>query len=161
MSTNTHLETSKPAQPLITLVAMDIAAGVIGITGTALHFVRLLADDIGNIVNAPRAVKLLQADLLDVEYALTSLRTISEAQWESLGEPLVVQSKAATTACKESCSNFSTALDRWTRHSGDGKLSWQDRAMVGVFKQGQINSISEQLRNCKATLTLVVGSASL
>ncbi len=46
---------------------MDIAAGIVGVAGTALHFVRLLADDIENIINAPHAVKSLQADLLNIE----------------------------------------------------------------------------------------------
>ncbi len=139
---------------------MDIAAGVIGVAGTALHCVRLLADDVGNIINAPDAVKLLKDDLLNIDNALTSLQAISKPQWESLGKTVVIQSKAATSSCKESCNNFRTALARWTRHSSDGKLSWQDRAVVGFFKQGQIESMSKQLHNCKADLTSVVSTAT-
>lgn len=74
---------------------------------------------------------------------------------------MVSQAKAAITSCKESCDKFRTALGRWTRHSNDGKLSWQDRAMVGVFKQGHVKSMSEQLQSCEATLALVVGVATL
>lgn len=33
--------------------------------------------------------------------------------------------------------------------------------MVGVFKQGHVKSMSEQLQSCEATLALVVGVATL
>ena len=140
---------------------LSIAAGVVGVAVPALHCVRLLVHDLENIINAPDAVKLLKDDLLNINNALTSLQAISEPQWRSLGETVVIQSKAATSSCAESCNNFRTALARWTRHSSDGKLSWQDRAVVGFFKQGQIESMSKQLHNCKADLTSVVSTATL
>ena len=140
---------------------LSIAAGVVGVAVPALHYVRLLVDDLQNIVNAPDAVKLLKDDLLNIDNALTSLQAISDLQWESLGESIVGQSKSAMALCSNSCDKFRTALVRWTRHSNDGKLSWQDRAVVGVFKQGQLKSMSEQLQNCKVTLTSVVSIATL
>ncbi len=136
-------------------------ASVIGIAGAALHYVRLLVGEVENIINAPEAVRLLKDDLVVISNALTSLQAITEPEWESLGEAVVTQSKDATTKCKESCSNFRVALARWTRHSSDGKLSWQDRAMVGFFKQDHIASMSRQLQNCKATLTSLASTATL
>jgi hypothetical protein len=133
----------------------------VGIAAPAAHYVHLLLDDLQNIVDAPETIKSLKNDLLSMDQALTSLQGVSDAQWELLGESVVTQSKAATTSCAESCDKFRTALSRWTRHSEDGKLSLRDRAMVGFFKQGYAKSMSEQLQNCKITLTSVVGIATL
>ncbi|KAK3899623.1 hypothetical protein C8A05DRAFT_36745 [Staphylotrichum tortipilum] len=32
-------------------------------------------------------------------------------------------------------------------------MSWRDKALVGLFKQGKIKTLSEQLQSCKATLS--------
>ncbi len=139
----------------------SITAGVVGITAPTLHCVRLLVNDIQNIVDAPSAVKSLNDDLLSIDTALTSLQHVSSQQWVSLGEPVLRQAESAMTSCKDSCDKFKTDLGRWTRHSGDGKAAWQDRAVIGIFKQGQMKSMSEQLQNSRAALTLVVTIASL
>ena len=139
----------------------SITAGVVGIVAPTLHCVRRLVDDIQQIVDAPGAIKSLNDDLLAISTALTSLQSISKQQWESLGEPVMNQSASAMTLCKDSCDKFKSDLSRWTRHSGDGKLSWQDRATIGIFKHGQMKSMSEQLRNCRTILTLDVTIATL
>lgn len=140
---------------------LSITAGVVGIVAPTLHLVRVLADDIQKIVDAPDAVKALSEDLQSLELALASVQAVTEPQWQSLGEAVASQSKAATASCKDACESFKTALGRWTRHSADGKLSWRDRAMVGFFRQGHIKSTSEQLQSCKMTLTSVAGIATL
>lgn len=140
---------------------LSIAASVVGIVVPALKCVRHLVDDLQKLVNAPEAVKFLKDDLLTIDKALLSLEVISNSQWESLGESVVDQAKSAMTLCSGSCDRFRTDLSRWTRHSSDGKLSWQDRAMVGFFKQDQIKDVSEQLQACKGTLTSVVSIATL
>ncbi len=141
---------------------LSIAASIVGITAPTLHCVRLLAEDIGKIADAPDAVTALRDDLVALDKALTSLKTISDPQWQSLGESTIDSAKTTMEMCVASCDKFRTALARWTRHSsGDGKLSWRDRAAVGFFKQSQIKSLSEQLQSCKATLGFVVSSATL
>lgn len=139
----------------------SITAGVISIVAPTLHCVRLLVDDLQKIVDAPDTVKALGEDLRSLVLALTSVQAVTDPQWKSLGETVTNQSKAAITSCKDACERFKTALGRWTRHSEDGKLSWRDRAMVGFFRQGHIKSVSEQLQNCKITLTSVASIATL
>jgi hypothetical protein len=56
---------------------------------------------------------------------------------------------------------FRNDLQRWTRHSEDGRLMWQDRANIGFFKQRRIKTMSEQLQNCKVTINSIVGIATL
>jgi len=58
------------------------------------------------------------------------------------------ESKTTISTCTRACDEFRTDLQRWTRHSGDGRLKWQNRANVGFFRQGQIKAMSEQLQNC-------------
>lgn len=140
---------------------LSVTASVVSIAGVALHYVRLLKDDVEKIVDAPTAIESLKDNLHSIDQALASLQAVSDTQWKSLGETVLRQSESAMTLCKESCDKFRTSLVRWTRHSGDGKLSWQDRAMVGIFKQGQIKSISGQIESCKMTLTSVVTIATL
>ncbi|KAK3690445.1 hypothetical protein B0T22DRAFT_463606 [Podospora appendiculata] len=114
-----------------------------------------------NIPDALDAVTTLTNDLRSVDLALASVQAVTELQWKSLGEAVTAQSKAAITSCKTSCKRFNTSLDRWTRHSTDGTLSWRDRTSLGVFKQGHIKSMSEQLQNCNVTLTSIASIATL
>jgi hypothetical protein len=107
-------------------------------------------DDLQKLVNAPEAVKLLKEDLLTIDKALSSLKVISSSQWESLGESVVDQATSAMTLCSGSCGRFSTDLSRWTWHSSDGKLSVQDRVMVGFFKQDQIKDMTITLASMPA-----------
>ena len=140
---------------------LSITASVVGIVGPALHCVRLLIKDLENIADAPDAVKALTNDLQSVSLALASVQGITDPQWISLGEAVTAQSKAAISSCKLSCERFKASLDRWTRHSAEGTLSWRDRATLGVFRQGHVKSMSEQLQNCNMTLTSVASIATL
>jgi hypothetical protein len=139
---------------------LSITAAVVGIAAPTAHCVRLLIEDIQKIVDAPETLNSLRKDLLSVDQALASLQAVSDAQWKSLGEAVVNQSKATTTACGESCERFRADLSRWTRHSEDKKLSFRDRVMVG-FRKDCVRSMSEQLQECKITLTSVVCIATL
>ena len=140
---------------------LSITAAVVGIAAPAVHSIHLLSEDIRKIADAPETLNSLRNDLLSVDQALASLQAVSDAQWKSLGETVVSQSKNATTSCGESCERFRTDLSRWTRHREDGKLCLRDRAMIGFFKQGYVKSMSEQLQHCKITLTSVVCIATL
>ncbi|KAL8310430.1 hypothetical protein RB597_010318 [Gaeumannomyces tritici] len=139
----------------------SITAGVVGIVAPTLHCVRLLVKDLQNVANAPDALKKLTSDLQSVDLALASVQAVTDPQWKSLGEAVTEQSKAAITSCKDSCERFKTCLDRWTQHSTGETLSWRDRATLGVFRQGHVKSISEQLQNCNIILTSVASIATL
>lgn len=140
---------------------LSIAASVIGVVTPALHGVRLLTGDIQMIRDAPNVIKLMREDLLTIDNSLASLQAISNRQWKSLGDTIVLQLESTISLCTDSCDKFRASLGRWTRRSDDGKLSWRDQAMVGVFRQDQIKSMSEQLQSCKIDLTSVTTMASL
>jgi hypothetical protein len=140
---------------------LSIAASIAGVTVPALHGARLLLDDLQKINDAPETVKRLKDDVCSVDMALKSLRTVKDEEWESLGKTVAEESKAMISTCTKACDEFRNDLKRWTRHSGDGKLNWRDRANVGFLKQGRVKTMSEQLQNCKVTITSVVGIATL
>ena len=103
----------------------------------------------------------LKEDLRSVDLALKSLQAVHDSEWKSLGGTVADESKVAISSCKRACDTFRADLQRWTRHSEEGKLSWQDRANVGFFKQRQIKFTSEQLQTCMLTINSVVGIATL
>jgi hypothetical protein len=140
---------------------LSIGAGVVGIIVPALHGSRLLLDDIQGIINAPKALETLKTNLSSLEMALTSLRAVKEAEWELLGDAVVLQSQATIRTCTEACTLFRTDLQRWTKHSDEGELSWQDRVNVGFLKQRRIKAISDQLQTCQISINSVVGIATL
>ena len=140
---------------------LSITASIVGIVAPAMHVTRLLLDDLRKISDAPTSVAILTEDLVSMDKALQSLQGVTDAQWKSLGGSSVDGSKAVMNTCAKSCGIFRADIQKWTRNSNAGKLSWQDRANVGFFKQKRIASMSEQLRNCKTTLNAVVSIATL
>jgi hypothetical protein len=140
---------------------LSVAASVVGIAATALHGTRLLLDDLERLKDAPKTVKRLTVDVRSVEVTLNLLRGIEDREWKLLGSDVAEQSNTTIVSCKQACDIFRTDLQRWTRHSEDGKLAWQDRTNVGFFKKDQIKAMSEHLQNCKLTITNVVGVAAL
>lgn len=137
------------------------AAGIVGLVVPAMHGARLLLDDLEKITDAPKVVKGLGEDLTAVSASLESLKAIEEPQWNMLGGKVVKQSKATIAACATSCDTMRGDLQRWTRRSRDGKLSWRDRANIGFFKERRVNALSQQLQSCKLTMSSVIGVATL
>ena len=140
---------------------LSVAASIAGVAVPALHGTRLLFDDLQGIIDAPKSVEGLKEDLRSVDMALQSLQAINDSEWKSLGGTVANESKVAISTCTRACDMFRADLQHWTRHSEEGKLSWQDRANVGFFKQRQIKSTSEQLQTCKLTINSVVSIATL
>ena len=140
---------------------LSVAAGVVGVAVPALHGARLLLDDLQKFNDAPKTIVRLKEDVHSVESALVTLETVEDREWQSLGPTIAEESKITISTCNKACDQFRANLQHWTRHSGDGKLAMKDRANVGLLKQGQITAMSEQLRNCKLTISSIVSIAAL
>ncbi len=140
---------------------LSVAASIVGVVVPALHAARLLLDDLQEIRDASKTMESLKKDLHSVERSLESLQGVDGAAWTPLGETMANEFKVAIDNCKKACDTLRDDLKRWTRHSKEGKLSWQDQATVGFFKQRRIKSTSEQLQNCKLTINSVVSIATL
>lgn len=140
---------------------LSITAGVVGITVPALHGVRLLLEDLQQLKEAPKAAKRLSEDVQSAETSLKLLQDVGEREWNLLGASVLDKLKTTISSCTQACNFFRTNLQRWTRHSEGGKLAWQDRTIVGFFKQGQVKAMSEQLQNCKLSINSIVSIATL
>ncbi|KAH7418683.1 hypothetical protein BKA64DRAFT_206593 [Cadophora sp. MPI-SDFR-AT-0126] len=140
---------------------LSITASIAGIIVPALHGTRLLLGDLQQLNDAPKTVKRLTDDVQSVHTTLEMLEGVEEGDWKSLGPIVAEQSKATIVSCTQACNLFRADLQKWTRHSEDGKLTWLDRANVGFFKKDQVKAMSEQLQSCKLAINLNVGIATL
>lgn len=140
---------------------LGITAGAVGIIVPALHGTRLLLKDLQELKDAPKTVKRLNDDVHLVYAALELLKGVEDEDWKSLGQSVAEQSEATISSYMQACNFFRADLQKWTRHSEDGKLAWVDRANVGFFKKDQVKAMSEQLQSCKLAINLIVGIATL
>lgn len=143
------------------MAELGVAASVVGIIVPALHGLKLLLEDIQNLKDTPKVIKRLGDEARSVESSLETLQAVESKEWESLGTLVVEESTATISSCSKACEQFRADLQRWTRHSDDGKLALTDRAKVAFLKQGHIKTMSEQLQNCKLSVTSMVGVANL
>lgn len=140
---------------------LSIGAGMGGIINLALHGSRLLLDNTQSIIDAPKALEALETNLSSMEMALTLLQAVEDIEWELLGDTIAKQSKAAIQTYTITCDLFRTDLQRWTKHSDKGRLSWLDKANVGFFKQRRIKAASIQLQTYQTSINLVASIATL
>lgn len=143
------------------MAELSVAASVVGVVVPALHGVKLLLEDIQNLRDVPKTIERLGNDARSVETALSTLQGVGDSEWESLGTLVAAESKTTISTCTSACNQFRTDLQRWTRRSDDGKLALTDRAKVAFLRQGHIKTMSEQLQNCKLSVTSMVGVANL
>lgn len=140
---------------------LSVTASVAGLVGLALHGTRLLIDDVNNIRDAPNVLEDLRTDLLSVGSSLESLKAIDESQLEVLGGEICSQSRFVINRCMSVCDESRRDLQRWTKRSRDGKLSWREKTNIGFFKERRIKAMAKQLQSCKLTLNSVVSTATL
>lgn len=140
---------------------LSITASVVGVVVPALHATRLLLEDLQQLKDAPKTVKRLAEDVHSVDAALELLRSIEKREWGLLGTGVAEKAETTISSSTQACNIFRADLQKWTKHSEDGKLAWQDRANVGFFKKDQIKAMSEQLQSCKLAINLIVGVATL
>lgn len=138
---------------------LSAAAGVVGIVVPAMHGARLLLNDVEKIREAPKTVAVLKEELEGLVLATEGLKAVEPSELKSLG--VAEQSLSAIKTCDEACETFREKLQRWTKHSEDGKMSRRDRLKVGFFKDKNIQSLSTQLQTCKTTLISAVTNATL
>jgi hypothetical protein len=140
---------------------LSVTASVAGLVGLALHGTRLLIDDVNNIRDAPNVLEDLRTDLSSVGSSLESLKAIDESQLEVLGGEICSQSRFVINRCMSVCDESRRDLQRWTKRSRDGKLSWREKTNIGFFKERRIKAMAKQLQSCKLTLNSVVSTATL
>lgn len=140
---------------------LSVAAGVVGIVAPALHVSRLLLNDLKSIKDAPSNIKTLTDHIDSLTMALTSVESIDDSEWRSLGPALIDNAKSMITTSTATCKRFSADIQRWTSRSKDGSLSLLDRSMIGFFKHTHLTSMSGEIQTCQTKITSVVSIATL
>jgi hypothetical protein len=140
---------------------LSITAGVISIIGPAISGVRVLFDDLQQFKDAPRTLKRLTEDLGSLDTQLNLLQNMDEWGWKYIGERVTEASRDKIIRCSQACENFRTDLQQLNRHSAEGKLGIQDRAIITFSKRSSIKSISKQLQNCKSDICNMANIANL
>jgi hypothetical protein len=140
---------------------LSVTAGVVGIVAPALHVSRLLLNDLKSIKDAPTNIKALTGNIDSLTMALTSVETIDDNEWRSLGPALIDNAKATITSSTATCERFSADVQRWTKRSKDGSLSFLDRSMIGYFKKIHLESMNGEIQTCQTKITSVVSIATL
>ncbi|KAF3398566.1 hypothetical protein F1880_005923 [Penicillium rolfsii] len=138
-----------------------VTASVVGIVVPALHISRLLLKDLRSIKDAPDTIKTLTDNIDSLTMALTSVESIDDNEWRSLGPALIDNAKATITTSTATCERFSANVQKWTKRSHDGSLSLLDQCVVGFFKQQRLTSMSEEIKTCQTKITSVVSIATL
>ncbi|KAH8758797.1 hypothetical protein BGZ57DRAFT_932395 [Hyaloscypha finlandica] len=130
---------------------LSITASAVGIIVPALHGTRLLLEDLQQLNDAPKTIKRLTDDVQSVHTTLELLQGVEDGDWKSLGQNVAEQSKATIISYTQACNLFRADLQKWTRHSEDGKLTWLDRANVGFCKKDQAKAMYSSVRNSHVT----------
>jgi len=140
---------------------LSITASIVGIIVPALQGTRLLLEDLQQLQDASKTVKRLVDNVDSIKTTLELLQSVEKREWGLLGARVAEKAEATISSSTQACNLFRADLQKWTRHSEDGKLVWWDRANVGLFKKDQVKAMSEQLQSCKLAINLIVGVANL
>jgi hypothetical protein len=143
----------------------SLTAGSIGITAGALagfaqlhSLIERFAEAHAEVRDTSRGLELLQLPLSALAQLGTQEQAITIAAKEDLNKVGVAD---AVNHCGDSCAKFAKDLERWTKNSSAGKLSFKDRFLVGVWKKEKICTLTTQLQSCAETLQLAVSSTQL
>jgi hypothetical protein len=140
---------------------LSVLASTLGIASAAVHSVNTLIHDINAIKDAPELIADLRDELTAVKAVLMAINNAHGAsQLENLSPGSKEALQVAVTNCEKACDKFRQKLDRWTRHSDD-KIHWWDRVRVGLFAEGTIEALSDQLDRYKSTMNTAVSTATL
>lgn len=140
---------------------LSVAASVIAIASLAVNGTKTLLKDLTIIADAPKTIQNLKTDLAAINDALSSLQDITDAEWTILGDQVAYKTKEAIDTYRDAYTTFHRKLLHWTRHSmqiegKQQKLVPRDRISLGLFKEGQINAMTDHIQACKNSLILVV-----
>ena len=136
--------------------SLSIVANVIDVVVSILHETKFLLNDLQRLKNASKIVGRLKKNEHSVEMTFIIFQIVKNQKWQLFDTIIVEESKKTITICTKTCEQFKINLRQWTRHSKHEKLTMKNRANVEFFKQKQIKTMSEQLRNCKFIINFIV-----
>jgi hypothetical protein len=143
---------------------VSAASAIIGIIVPALHGARILYDDIEKVVHIDKILQPINNDLKALVEVLSSLERFCQdvnTPQEALEALKQNNVEPASKNCQTVCSAFQAKLDKWTKHSKDGKVAWRDKFVPGFFGESDILEFRTQLVACKGTFTIGLQMANM
>ncbi|KAF4503283.1 hypothetical protein FAGAP_437 [Fusarium agapanthi] len=135
---------------------VSITASIFGI----VQGVAFLSSTIENIRSAPGSIKNIQRQLQHLKPILSQFEcAVDQKQIDT--DQLGAELKSALENCDHACTEFSTSLGHWTRHSSEDETFVLDYTRIGLLRQGRIRLMKDQLDQCIKILnvTLVTNNA--
>lgn len=130
---------------------VSITASILGI----VQGVAFLSTTIQNIRSAPESIKHIQRQLQHLKPILNQLEcAVDQKQIDT--EHLGAELKSALDNCERACTEFSTSLGHWTRHSSEDETSVLDYTKIGLLRQGRIRLMKDQLDQCIKILNVTL-----
>ena len=148
--------------PMAEIVGTVSAA--VSLTTTTLHAVRILANDLSSIKDAPQTIANAKTELHNVQSVIESLQAaLNQSNWQPVLSDITCTGnlEAALKACSDVCGRFHQELKKLLRHSNEGDLSRRDRFNVGFFAKNKVVAFISELNVCKSTISLALSGANL
>lgn len=138
---------------------LSITASIVGIIAATSQGIELLSNTIQNIRNVPESIRSIQTGIQQLKPLLTKLEfVIKEEPTELI---LSTEIRDALGTCNRACTEFNVSLTHWTRHSSSEKTSVLDNAKIGIFRQGRIRVLNDQLNQSIKILNVTLDTATL
>jgi N-methylhydantoinase B/oxoprolinase/acetone carboxylase alpha subunit len=144
---------------------LSITAATIGISGAAIASIISVRNTINNIQDAEEVVGDIRTQLESIQRPLDSLKElrISDTGTLTASKNALVRSGVteAVNDCGKACAAFDRKLQKWTKHSPDGKLSLRDKMTVGIWNKEKILTFKTRVETCQLSVQFAVSSVEL
>lgn len=144
---------------------LSITAAAIGISGAAITSIVSVRNTFNNFQDASEVVGDIRTQLENIQRPLDSLEALKitdnsalTASKESLARSGVAE---AVNDCGKACAAFDKKLQKWTRHSAEGKLSFRDKMTVGVWNKEKVLTFKTRVETCQLSVHFAVSSVQL
>jgi hypothetical protein len=144
---------------------LSITAATIGISGAAMASIVGVRNTINNIQDAEKVVGDIRTQLENIRRPLDSLKELRITNTGTLTASKNALARSgvaeAVNDCGKACAAFDRKLQKWTKHSPDGKLSFRDKMTVGVWNKEKVITFKTRVETCQSSVQFAVSSVQL
>jgi hypothetical protein len=144
---------------------LSITAATIGISGAAITSIVSVRNTINNIRDAEDVVGNIRTQLESIQRPLDSLKELRISDTSTLTASKEALAKSgvaeAVNDCGKACAAFEKKLQKWTKHSPEGKLSLRDKITVNLWNKEKVLTFKTRVETCQLSVQFAVSSVQL
>jgi len=144
---------------------LSITAATIGISDAAITSIVAVRNTIDHIRDAEEVAGNIRTQLESIQRPLDSLKElrISDTGTLSASKDALAKSGVAEAVndCGKACAAFEKKLQKWTKHSAEGKLSFRDKVTVGVWNKERVLTFKTRVETRQLSVQFAVSSVQL